>query len=155
MNLKAAEQFGEVTVIAPFSPSVLKHIFIIWRVLGGRGFFFVYIPSNFLLMVIWKNPVGRIWGRLQKYHEVLSPLDCCKRQKGQKNISQEDCTRWECWRWWKATEVISQVGMLRCTNPNKHGTLLESIFQQITFQGEPKIPLNWKYLTVLGFWLLK
>lgn len=28
--------------------------------------FFIYIPINFFLIVVWKNPVGRIWGQVTK-----------------------------------------------------------------------------------------
>lgn len=46
VNLKAAEQFGEVTV--PFSPRVLKHKFIVWRVLGVVGFcLFTFLATFF------------------------------------------------------------------------------------------------------------
>lgn len=83
VNLKAAEQFGEVTVTALQSKGSQTQVYCL-ESFRSRGVLFVYIPSNFLLTVIWKNPVGRIWGRLQKHQEVLSPLDCCKSLKGQK-----------------------------------------------------------------------
>lgn len=83
VNLKAAEQFGEVTVTALQSKGSQTQVYCL-ESFRSRGVLFVYIPSNFLLTVIWKNPVGRIWGRLQKHQEVLSSLDCCKSLKGQK-----------------------------------------------------------------------
>lgn len=77
------------------------------------GFLFVYIPSNFLLMVIWKNPVGRIWGKLQTSWASES-LGLLQKAKRTENISQRDCTRWEGWRWWKVTEVIISQGRRNC-----------------------------------------
>lgn len=77
------------------------------------GFLFVYIPSNFLLMVIWKNPVGRIWGKLQTSWASES-LGLLQKAKRTENISQWDCTRWEGWRWWKVTEVIISQGRRNC-----------------------------------------
>lgn len=82
----------------PFSPRLFKHKFIVCRVLRVMGFLFDYIPSNFLLMAIWKNPVGRIWGTLQTSWASES-LGLLQKAKRTENISHRDCTKWEGWRW--------------------------------------------------------
>lgn len=51
VNLKTAGKFGEAKVTAFLSKACKTHVYYL-ECFGGHGFLFVYILSNFLLMVI-------------------------------------------------------------------------------------------------------
>lgn len=152
MNLKAAEQFGEVTATAPFSPRVLKLKFTVWRVFWAVGFcLFTFLELSFKGNL--KKSCGEDLGQVTKTSWGSESLGLLQKAKRTENISQEDCTRWEGWRWWNATEIISKVRKNRWDAQTQTSMEHSPKVKQITFQGQ--IHLNWKSITVLGSWLLK
>lgn len=141
----------------PFSPRLFKHEFIVCRVLRVMGFLFDYIPSNFLLMAIWKNPVGRIWGTLQTSWASES-LGLLQKAKRTENISQRDCTKWEGWRWWKASETIIFQVRRNCWDAQTQTSMEHSAkvnFSADHFPGRTQNPLESEISNCTGILAVK